>query len=261
MIDKNQIVAIAGLVLFGSGALYLFQLAGFDDVFLNNILSKTINSTMTNTPLINTYYFAAGILALAISFASVGVYALEKRAMDMAVVIAGAIMLPLALLFIGMSATGAVLGVGLFLSMMLMQYLPIDDAEAYKELRPAKIVQGAVGTAVLLTSVLVALSVYFVVSGDASYAGKGMSAVVDTILEISVDDATRASLAEVPGGMDLLKDEIQSSELVSMMSTYYAYLSAITAFTAIQLIGVFLAPLARVFAWILWKMNGNYGAA
>ncbi len=177
MIDKNQIVAIAGLVLFGAVALYLFQLSGLNDEFLNNILSKTINSTMTNTPLININYLAAGIFALAISFASVGTYALTKLEMDRILIFAGVIMLPLALLFIGMSATGAVFGASLFLSLILMQYLPIDDAKAYKELRPGKIIQGAVGSAVLLTSVLVGLSVYFVVSGNASYAEKGMNDV------------------------------------------------------------------------------------
>ncbi|MBU4246655.1 MAG: hypothetical protein ABIF85_05220 [Nanoarchaeota archaeon] len=255
MIERNQVIALIGMISFGAAAIYLFQLSGLNDVFLESILSKTIDSTMTQAPLLNTIPLVAGIFALALSFAFVGIYALITQKIDWIIVIASMIMIPLSLMFIGSSLTGAVFGAGLFLSAIIMQYCPIDDAKAYKELKPARIIRGAVGTSILLTSVLIGLSVYITVSGDASYSEEGVNNVVDTMLKMTIDEETRASVEEVPGGMDMLKNQMQSSEVVFMIKTYYAQFSAITAFTIIQVIGIILAPIAGIFAWLMWKMN------
>lgn len=255
MIDKNQAVAIIGLLFFGAAAIYLFQLSGINAGFLDDALSKTFDSALTKTMLVDTNYLLAGILALSLSFVFVGMYALITNKIDRILIFAGALMIPFSLLFIGMSLTGAIFGAGLFLSMILMQYLPIDDAKAYKELRPARIIRKAAGSSILLTSLLVALSVFFVVSGSTSYAENGINRIVDTIIKITVDKNTLASVEQVPGGVDMLKNQMQSSEMIAMMKAYYPHLSAITAFSIVQVIGILAAPIAGIFAWILWKMN------
>lgn len=255
MIDKNQVVAIAGLLIFGAAAIYLFNLSGMNSEFLNDVLSKTFDSALTKANFVDTNYLLAGIFALSLSFVFVGIYALITNEMDWILTLAGALMIPFSLLFIGMSLTGAIFGVGLFLSMILMQYLPIDDAKAYKELRPARIIRGAVGSSILLTSLLVALSVFFVVSGSASYAENGMNKIVDIMLKITVDKNTLVSVEQVPGGTDMIKNELRSSEIILIIKAYYPHLSAVTAFSVIQIIGVLVAPIAGLFAWILWKMN------
>jgi len=255
MIDKNQVVAIAGLLIFGAAAVYLFQLSGITAGFLDNVLSKTFDSALTQTNLISINYLLAGIFALSLSFVFVGIYALITNKMDLILVLASSLMIPFSLLFLGMSLTGGLFGLGLFLSMILMQYLPIDDAKAYKELRPARIIRGAVGSGILVTSLLVALSVFFVVSGSVSYAENGMNAIVDTMIKMTVDQKTLATVEQVPGGTDMLKSQLESSGVILIIKSYYPQLSAVTAFSLIQIIGVFVAPIAGIFAWIMWKIN------
>lgn len=255
MIERNQVIAIVGMIVFGAAAIYMFSLSGLNDAFFESILSKTISSSLTQTPLLKTSYLVAGIFALAFSFAFIGIYALISQKIDWIVIIAGALMIPLSLLFIGTSLTGALFGTGMFLSVIIMQYCPIDDAKAYKDLRPARIIRGAVGTSIVLISILVSISVYLTVSGDPSYSEKGVNDVVDTMLKMTINEATLASVEEVPGGMEMLKSEMKSSEVVLMIKTYYPQFSAITAFTIIQVMGVILAPVAGILAWILWKMD------
>ncbi len=255
MINKNLVMAAGGFLIFGAIALYLIQLSGLNADFLDNSLSTIISYSITGNMPLNFQYLIAGLLLLPLSYAFVAAYALVREKIDWLLVAAGAIMIPLSLLFMGASTTGAAFGIGMFLSGFLMQYLPIDDAKAYKELRPGRIARQALSSAIFLASVLIAAAVFAAVSGDASYSNNGINDMVDSIIRLTVDENTRLRVEAVPGGMQQLTDQVKSSEMIMLLKAYYAHMSAITAFTILEMIGILIAPIAGIYAWVLWKLS------
>lgn len=261
MINKNRLAAIIGFLIFGALSLFLMKLSGLTAAFLDDSFSQAISGAMENSAMLDYGYLIAGILMLPVAFAFVGVYSLMQEKADWILAASGIAMILLSLIFIGASITGAAFGLGLAASNFLIQYLSIDDAKAYKELRPSRIIRGAASSAILLISILVAISVFFAVSDNASYADNGINSMVDTIIKITVSESGKLSLEEIPGATEMLSEQIKSSELMAILRAYYPQMSAITAFTAIQVLGILIAPLAGIYAWILWRMNGLGGKA
>ncbi len=255
MINKDQMIAAVGFLAFGAVALFLLQYSGMDAEFLNGILSETISSTLEQGMPLKLGYLLAGLFVLPVSFAFVAVYALYRNELDPVLLGAGFVLMLFSLLFIGVSLAGAAIGISLLASTFLLQYLAIDDAKEYKELQPSRIARGAASSVMLLTSVLVAAAVFMELSNDTSYSNKGIDGIVDMTIKMTVDQETLRAVEATPGGMQMMVDKVKSIKLIVLLKTYYAQMSAVTAFAFVQVLGILIAPLTGLYASALWKMG------
>ena len=259
-IDRNRIVAAAGFLAFAGISLALFARSGVTSAYLDGIVLEVINMTLLGKGSIDAAYLIGGLLLFPLSLAFIGAYALFRDSIDWSLAGISAAMFALVLAFSGTGATNIALGLGIFLSPIIVQYIAIDDKNAYKELRPGRMISNAVGTAVLAIGILSALSVFYVTESNVSYSEKALDATVDATVLMALDGATQ-EIKTIPGGEEIfrekmvqVKTEIKAMPVFSMIQDYFPHASAVTVFATIQLFSmVAIAPLAGIFGWFLWK--------
>lgn len=260
LMDKNRIVAIAGFLVFAGLALALISRAGITPGFLDEILLKSIEMSLSQKMPFDIATILGGIVLLSLSFAFVSSYALIREKTDPAILGASAVLFALMVAAGGTGITSIALGFGIFLSPLVIQYVATDDKKAYKEFRAGRMTSHAVGTAMLVISLLVAVSVFYTTSADASYADKAIDSVVDATMVLAVGGQSQ-QVSQIPGGEEIfrekmkeVKEQLKSMPMFAAFKAYFPHMSALTVFSAIQLAGmIVIAPLSGLFGWILYR--------
>lgn len=263
MIEKNSIISAAGFLVLAGLALMLFARAGVGAGFMDSVVQNTIDLSLAQKAQVDTAALIGGMILLPLSFAFIAAFALSDKKIDWAVLGASGALSLVLIIFNGASPTNIAIALGILLSPLVVQYIAVDDANAYKELRPGRIASDAAGKAFLLLSLILAVSVFSVTSGDTSYAEKSVESIVNATLVLAIDGSS-TEIKTIPGGEELFKEKMQqvreqvkTMPIFGLIRAYYPYISAITVFAAVQFGALLMVPLAGIFAWVLWKFMGK----